>query len=313
MGIASIDISIVFLLTQSKAASYFLVYNVVIRVCSCTSLGTERDVDSALMSKKGISLNRHPVTDDGHRDLAEWLDEIVQLWRLGAETSVLGERLLAFRGGVETYFEQEIGILARLSDSVLLRLTAQYEDMNRKIDAVLADFSAGGGALHWFEMVDSIEQFLRYDERQDGGGDVILLKEGSEPPRESLIGWTHDLALGVDWIDQHHRALIDTINEIGMLPEHYDLADADALLERLRRITWHHFHEEEARLAVGDHDRALRHVAQHRHLTAELDQLIFDVRSRRVHLSGETSDYLCRWLIDHILTIDKEDFQSLQR
>lgn len=265
------------------------------------------------MSKMGIPAHARPVIDNGHRDLADRVDEIVQLWRLGAETSVLGEHLLAFRNRAEQQFEQEIGLLGRLSDAVLLRHTAQYEDMIRKIDAVLTDFSAGGGAIHWFGMVDSIEHFLRHYERQENGGDFALLHDAAGPPQESLIGWTQELALGVDWIDQHHRALIDTINEIGMLPRHYDLADADALLERLRRIAWHHFHEEEAHLAVGDRDRAHRHVAQHRHLLAELDRLIFDVRSRRVELTGATSDHLCHWLVDHIVTIDKVDFQSLQR
>jgi hemerythrin len=285
----------------------------VIRVRECTSLVTERDVDSALMSKKGKSARGHRVIDKGHRDLAARLDEIVQLWRLGAETSILGERLLAFRDRAEQYFDQEICGLARSSDDVLLRHTAQHEEMIRKIEAVLADFSAGGGAIHWFNMIDSIDHFLRQHERPEDDGDIVLLVEHCKPPQESLVGWTHDLALGVDWIDQHHRALIDTINEIGMLPRHYDLADADALLERLRRITWHHFHEEEAHLAVGEHERALRHVAQHRHLLAELDRLIFDVRSRRVELTGLTGDRLCRWLIDHILTCDKQDFQSLMR
>ncbi len=265
------------------------------------------------MSKIGIPAHARPMIDDGHRDLAGRLEEIVQLWRLGAETPVLGERLLAFRTRAEQQFEQEIGLLGRLSDGVLLRHTAQYEDMIRRIDAVLADFSAGGGAIHWFDMVDCIERFLRHYEPRESGGGLTLSRDGAARAGESLINWTQDLALGVDWIDQHHRALIDTINEIGMLPRHCDLADADALLERLRRIAWHHFHEEEAHLAVGDRDRAHRHVAQHRHLLAELDRLIFDVRSRRVELTGETGDRLCRWLVDHILTIDKEDFQALQR
>ncbi|PKU24194.1 hypothetical protein CWS72_12740 [Telmatospirillum siberiense] len=249
----------------------------------------------------------------GLQDLADRLDEIVQIWRLGAETSILGERLSAFRQQAEIHFDQEVGALADASDGELLQFTASYDAMMRKIDAVLADFAAGGGASLWFDMAASIERYLRYDEAQRGLQDIALSRDEENAPRESLIGWTRDLALGVDWIDQHHRALIDTINEIGLLPRHYDLVDADALLERLRRIAWHHFHEEEAHLALGDRERARRHVAQHRYLLADLDRLIFDVRSRRADLTGETSDRLCRWLIDHILTIDKEDFQSLQR
>ncbi len=265
------------------------------------------------MSGQAIPVRGYPVVANGHRDLAERLDDIVQLWRLGAETAVLGERLSGFRGIAERYFEAEIGVQTRSSDSVLLRLTARYDDMMRKIEAVLADFSAGGGALHWLEMVRSIEHFLHYPDRKEDRDGVSFAESGAEPPQESLIGWTRDLAVGVDWIDQHHRALIDTINEIGMLPRHYDLADADALLERLRRLAWHHFHEEEAHLAIGERARAERHVTQHRHLLGELDRLIFDVRSGRVDLTGSIGDWLCRWLVDHILTVDKDDFQSLQR
>ena len=40
------------------------------------------------------------------------------------------------------------------------------------------------------------------------------------------------MELGIDWIDRHHRAMVDTMNEIGLLSHHYDLGDADALLER---------------------------------------------------------------------------------
>lgn len=269
-------------------------------------------MESALISGNGLLLSDRLMSVDGLQDLVDRLDEIVQIWRLGAETSILGERLGAFRDQAESHFDREIGALASASDAELLLFTARYDAMMRKIDAVLADFSAGGGAVHWFDMADSIERFLRYDQAQRGRRDIAFLREGEETPRESLIGWTQDLSLGVDWIDQHHRALIDTINEIGLLPRHCDLADADALLERLRRIAWHHFHEEEAHLALGDRDRASRHVAQHRYLLGDLDRLIFDVRSRRVELTGETADRLCRWLVDHILGIDKEDFQFLQ-
>lgn len=266
------------------------------------------------MSGNELTASDRSMITDGVRNLADRLDEIVQIWRLGAETSVLGERLSAFREQAEIHFEREVGARANASDGELLQYTAAYDAMMRNIDAVLADFAAGGGAILWFDMASSIERFLHYDEAQRDRRDLALMPDGGGKPGESLIGWTRELSLGVEWIDQHHRALIDTINEIGQLPAHYDLADADALLERLRRIAWHHFHEEEAHLALtGDRARAGRHVAQHRYLLADLDRLIFDVRSRRVSLSGETSERLCRWLIDHIVTIDKDDFQFLQR
>lgn len=263
------------------------------------------------MSETEIPSSGNPVIDGGHRELARLVGEIAELWRLGAETSVLAERLTGLKAAAIRHFEEEIAILGALDDSILLRHARQHEAMIARIDAVLEDFTNGSGALRWFEMVDSIKHMLLHHERTEDGGYFALLGAQPPAPKEPLIGWTRDLSLGVEWVDQHHRALIDTINEIGMLPRPCDLADADALLERLRRITWHHFHEEEAHLAYVDPERAHAHVAQHRQLLSELDRLIFDVRSRRVELSDATSDYLVRWLIDHILNCDKKDFAGM--
>jgi hemerythrin len=253
------------------------------------------------------------VIDNQHRDLVGLVGEIVQLWRMGSEAAVLSERLRAFRESVEQYYQEKIVLLGDTAADDLSRYKADYEDMIRKIASALEDFVSDDGAARWFQMVDSIQNFLRHHKTEDGGDDLALVDGRSEPRKETLINWTRELSVGVDWVDQHHRALIDTVNEIGMLPKHHELADADALLERLRRITWYHFHEEEAYLAAIDRDRARRHIAQHRHLLAELDRLIFDVHSRRVDLTGDTGDYLCRWLVEHIQTIDKDDFHSLQR
>jgi hemerythrin len=263
------------------------------------------------MAKTGIPSSGNEVIDAGHRDLAALVEDISQLWRLGAETSVLAQRLGTLRERALHHFDEEIAQLSGLDDAVLLRHTAQHEEMIRKIDAVLEDFENGDGARRWFEMIQSIDHMLLHHELVEDVGYFHLLGRPPVLPKEPLIGWTKDLSLGVEWVDQHHRALIDTINEIGMLPDNYDLADADALLERLRRITWYHFHEEEAHLVYCDQARAQRHVAQHRHLLDELDRLIFDVRSGRVRLSQTTSDYLVRWLIDHIVNCDKQDFAGM--
>lgn len=250
-----------------------------------------------------------PSLAESHHDFIERVEELGQLWRLGAETEVLASRLFALRASAEQYFEQAIAALGGLSDSVLLQYTCEHEDMVRKIDAVLADFAAGDGAVHWLEMIAAIEE-VRHHDILDGKG-AFFLQEDQLAEADPLIPWSKDLEIGIEWMDQHHRGLIDIINEIARLPKYYDLADADALMERLRRLAWHHFHEEEARLPSTTHDAVQQHVAQHRHLVAELDQLIFDVRSRRVDLGIAVKDRLCRWLIDHIKTADRDDFQSV--
>lgn len=266
-------------------------------------------MENASMSWDRLSVSFYPGLANTHRDFVDRVDEIAQLWRLGAETAVLESRLRDLHGHAEQYFEETMACVGGLSDSVLLQFTREYETMVRKIDAVLADFAAGDGAVRWLEMMDAIELVRRHELREDSAV-FGRPSESPTPACELLVQWTPELEFGIDWMDQHHRAMIDALNEIASLPVHCDMADVDASLERLRRIAWHHFHEEEARLPINAHEQVHRHVAQHRHLAAELDRIIFDVRSRRLNITQAVRDRLGQWLIDHIKTADREDFQG---
>lgn len=241
--------------------------------------------------------------DAAHADLAQCAEALAQQWRLGADSQTLVQRLIEFREIAGRHFEEQLAVLREtgLDEGPPRR---DYEEMIAEVDEVLADF-ARGSALHWFQMFEAIKRFLPgYPIDVEGGELPALAPQGGEA-QAPLIAWSSDMEIGIDWIDGHHRAMADTMNEIGRLPPHYDVGDADALLERLRRSSWHHFHEEEARLPAG---RAAReHVAHHRRLLAELDRLIFDVRARRADLTT-VRDELCRWLVDHIRTADRRDF-----
>lgn len=257
----------------------------------------------------------------GSRELTVLFDEISQLWRLGAETEVLAERLQEFSGRAKVHFDAQMRHLSAQNDESLLPICAQHEEMIHKIDDVLRDFAEGSGALHWHDMRRSMERALRRadvveDEAQSG---TVFLSDQSDAtvaPRgsaiaEPLIEWPGDLAIGVEWIDRHHRLMIEVINRIGWLAEPYDPDDANALLEHLKRIAWHHFHEEEAHLGASAPDHLARHVGQHRRLLSELDFLIFDVRARRLDLRRVLKDQLCPWLIDHIHLSDRVDFEDM--
>ena len=184
-----------------------------------------------------------------------------------------------------------------------------YEEVIGCINAVLADF-ADGQAIEWYEMFDAIKGLLADHQVDLASGDfaipVTAPLSGGEGPR---VLWNADLEIGRDWVDHQHRAMVAMLNEIGQLPAGYDPSDTDALLERLRRATWHHFHEEEAHLSACP--EAAQHIAAHRRLLAVLDRLMFDVRAHRVDLPTVARNVLCDWLVDHILTLDRRDFGGI--
>ena len=228
-------------------------------------------------------------------DLAAEAEDFVQQWLLGTETRLLEARLRQFHAAIDRH------LAATPADP----RARELEELCGHVDRLLAGF-AGGGAIAWLPVLDALKRLfpdITMSEREEALFLVALSKETDEGP---LVKWTAALELGIPWIDKQHRALVATLNEIGRLPPDYDLAEADALLDRLRRLAWHNFHEEEAHLPAGV--AANEHAIEHRRLLAELDRLMFDVRARRVDLLAEARDRLCPWLIEHIGITDRADF-----
>ncbi len=257
-----------------------------------------------LTSSGKPAAGERPASSEDREALAARADEIAHLWRLGAETALLSQRLAEFRQAAVACFAKESKRRHGECEDTELR-QVDYAEMIARIDSVLMDFAAGSG-IHWFQMFKAMRRFLADYPIEEIEGDLPPLRQPGDAAEEALIAWGPELELGVKWIDQHHRGLVDTVNALARLPAWYDPAEADALLERLRRAAWHHFHEEEARLRGGA--EANEHVAHHRDLLAELDRLIFDVRSRRVDLQTVVRAQLCDWLVEHIQVTDRRDF-----
>ncbi len=246
--------------------------------------------------------------------LAELADEIVQLWKLGAETAVIEQRLRFFRDAAAGHYEQALAIGSGPALAAARQDPEQrraYDEMIGRINTVLADF-ADGQPIQWYEMFEAIKHLLADHQIDLASGDfAIPVVTPANAGGDRLVAWGSDLEIGVDWVDRHHRGMVDMLNEIGRLPAQSDPVDRDALLEALRRSTWHHFHEEEARLPTGPD--ASQHIAAHRRLLAVLDRLLFDVRSHRIDLPTVARNVLRDWLIDHILTLDRRDFGGVSR
>lgn len=114
------------------------------------------------------------------------------------------------------------------------------------------------------------------------------------------------LSIGFEEIDEDHRKLVGTFNElnravtVGESPEY--LA---ATLEELINCTVWHFSHEERLMLKQRYDDIKEHKAEHRELVQAARELQGQLLQAGQHVAEERIVILERWLTGHILTTDQ--------
>jgi hemerythrin-like metal-binding protein len=122
------------------------------------------------------------------------------------------------------------------------------------------------------------------------------------------LKWNSTLETGIRQIDLQHQELIGIINEI--VTAHDEGRDDDVLenvLPRLKAYVIFHFSTEES-LMTGllDGTHARQHKSEHREFGEKVASLTKESRNDCTRTVVELLDYLNSWLLDHIMSIDKE-------
>ena len=120
----------------------------------------------------------------------------------------------------------------------------------------------------------------------------------------SYLEWPGGLPHGVPEMDEDHRALVETLNDL-----HETLAaaygrDAASLLLRFVRLAREHFGREEALMADRGYPAAAEHGREHGELLSVLSFMLDAVRTGQAGLDGHALDHVRRWLCGHIETSD---------
>jgi hemerythrin len=117
--------------------------------------------------------------------------------------------------------------------------------------------------------------------------------------------WNDNLATGVRQIDLQHQELIELINELEAACTAGHQAEAlEEVLPRLGAYVLFHFGTEEAMLPSIPTEHAQKHRAQHAEFSARVAALRV-APGTNPDLCAFT-EYLKRWLVDHIMKTDHE-------
>ena len=117
-----------------------------------------------------------------------------------------------------------------------------------------------------------------------------------------IVEWSPQYAVGIRFMDGQHRQMFDLVNRVlEAAHQGKDLEDLVAVLRDLVRLTEHHFHAEETRMAELGAD-AEHHRIEHRDL---IESLRFFTDRLDADKAGMCSIFLRDWLLRHIESTDR--------
>lgn len=176
------------------------------------------------------------------------------------------------------------------------------------IDFIIAESgkSFDPAVVHAFEA--ALPEILRIRElyRDDIINPNKSIKLPALPPRtSSWVEWNDSLSIGIDAIDEHHRYLLDLINDLFEVVSHQrDSVKATKLIEATLAYSQVHFRTEEKMMQHYGYEGAHHHELQHHSFEAKTREFHEDMHVNPLAAQFDVLIYLRDWLVRHICVED---------
>ncbi|MDD4964736.1 MAG: bacteriohemerythrin [Gallionella sp.] len=127
-----------------------------------------------------------------------------------------------------------------------------------------------------------------------------------------LIIWNDDLVTGIIEMDEQHRILINSINEANTrLTSNVNAEILDQITQDLLSYALYHFETEEALMQIHHYtdkqqEDANTHIQQHREFSSTVLSIREGLKVGHLISREELLTFLNNWMIDHILSTDKQ-------
>ena len=123
-----------------------------------------------------------------------------------------------------------------------------------------------------------------------------------------MYQFTDDCLTGVGIIDDEHRQLFATMNEISdvLLAENKDKKEVKKLMDTLKQYAATHFEHEEAYMMEIRDPEILRQKKEHAYFTEKIEGIDLDSvgEENGIAVLRDMMEFLSRWLYRHILSSD---------
>jgi len=134
----------------------------------------------------------------------------------------------------------------------------------------------------------------------------VFLEVIEERSKVMLVEWSDSMSVGNEHIDEQHRILIDTINQLASAETQNDRTIVAMIIDELVNYTVFHFEYEEQLLEAAGFPDIKRHRLIHRGFEKWVKELREEFTyHRRGQLGQRILGFLRDWLRDHILGEDQ--------
>lgn len=123
----------------------------------------------------------------------------------------------------------------------------------------------------------------------------------------ALMAWKDDYSVKVGRWDDHHKKIIDAINELHDAMAAGKGKDAlEGILNGLASYASTHFASEEEEMVRHKYPDYETHRGKHQAMLGKVGSLIEDYKQGKISLSHEVADFLKDWLNKHIVGTDQQ-------
>jgi methyl-accepting chemotaxis protein len=141
-----------------------------------------------------------------------------------------------------------------------------------------------------------------YTSIQDYSGKIIQIL--TTLGYNDAISWNDSISVKIDLFDNHHKKLIDLINQLFVSMEKGDgNRILLPILEELIEYTAYHFSAEEKVFAKYHYPDMESHVKEHNGFVLKAKELYSGLQEGSAVLTNEVLDFLQDWVINHIMTV----------
>jgi hemerythrin len=122
----------------------------------------------------------------------------------------------------------------------------------------------------------------------------------------TIVKWNASYTVGISEIDQQHRIIFSTINELNeSLTQRKSENDLGEALERLDNYTQWHFAFEENMFDKYAYPWSTTHKAEHQAFARKVATLNQEQKQGKSGLTHQALNFLSDWLKNHIIGKDK--------
>jgi hemerythrin len=236
--------------------------------------------------------------DAQHKLLYDLVEKAALCVNSTSEPHLLMKFAFEFRATLETHFSSEERALEKHEFKNIDKHKLRHREILKSIDDRISALDLVKTTTARFAIISEIEDCLYAHEIVDDSEYCNVFSETAD----NHI-WDESLSLGVEWIDEQHKALFGMINVLMAHLRNDEWTTAQFIFERILAHVRRHFDDEELYIKYLGAS-ALDHRRQHLHALLALEESWHESDQERLR---HMDLFIADWLRSHITVDDRRD------